>query len=120
MMAATPDDGACAKRRTVKPDVSRTERSLFPAATSSDSHPAPPGLWEGFLTRENLARALKRVEHNHGAPGPDGMRTEDLRPWLKATGRKSVLVLTRHLSAAPVRRVFIPPGARRLSRCRRS
>ncbi|MBS1862639.1 MAG: group II intron reverse transcriptase/maturase [Actinobacteria bacterium] len=40
------------------------------------------GLWEEFLSRENLAAALRRVERNAGAPGVDGMETKDLRPWL--------------------------------------
>jgi len=113
-MAATPDDGASVEGRTVKPDVPGREPSLFPAAESPDSHLAPVTLWEGFLSRENLARALKRVEQNHGAPGPDGMKTEDLRPWLKAHWPE----VRARLDAgtyrpAPVRRVFIPkPGGK--------
>src|SRR5262249_21275053 len=39
-------------------------------------------LWELFLSRENLAEALRRVEQNAGAPGIDGMSTKELRPWL--------------------------------------
>jgi len=113
-MAANPEEGACAKRRTVKPDAPRIGRSLFPAATSPDSHPAPTGLFESFLSRENLARALKRVERNHGAPGPDGMKTEELRPWLHAHWPE----VRARLDAGtyrpqPVRRVFIPkPGGK--------
>jgi len=41
-------------------------------------------LWEGFLSADNLARALRRVECNGGAPRPDGMPVEQLRPHLKA------------------------------------
>jgi len=113
-MAATPEDGASADGQTVKPDVSRIEPSLFPAAKSPDSHPAPATLWESFLSRENLARALKRVERNAGAPGPDGMKTKELRPWLHTHWPE---VRTR-LDAGtyrpqPVRRVFIPkPGGK--------
>jgi retron-type reverse transcriptase len=40
------------------------------------------GLWELFLSRENVADALRRVEQNAGAPGIDGMSTKELRPWL--------------------------------------
>jgi RNA-directed DNA polymerase len=114
MMAANSEDGVFADKRTVKPDASRTERSLFPAAKSPDSHPAPVTLFERFLSRENLARALKRVEANHGAPGPDGMKTEDLRPWLHAHWPE----VRARLDAGtyrpqPVRRVFIPkPGGK--------
>jgi hypothetical protein len=35
-------------------------------------------LWAGFPSRENLARALRRVEANAGAPGPDGLSTAEL------------------------------------------
>jgi len=108
-MAANPEDGVSVDGPKVKPDVPRQERSLFPATTSSDSHPAPVSLWEGFLSRENLTRALQRVERNHGAPGPDGMKTEDLRPWLHAHWPE----VRARLDAGtyrpqPVRRVFIP------------
>jgi RNA-directed DNA polymerase len=114
MTAAIPEDGALAEGRTVKPEVPGQERSLFSAAESPDPHPAPATLWESFLSRENLARALKRVEQNHGAPGPDGMKTEDLRPWLSAHWPE----VRARLDAgtyrpAPVRRVFIPkPGGK--------
>ena len=37
---------------------------------------------EAILSRENLALALKRVEANKGAPGVDGMRTEELRDYI--------------------------------------
>src|SRR4030065_1493522 len=82
-MAANPD-GVFADGPKVKPGAPHIDRSLSPAAKSPDSHPAPATLFESFLSRENLARALKRVEQNRGAPGPDGMKTEDLRPWLHA------------------------------------
>jgi hypothetical protein len=39
-------------------------------------------LWERLLSRENLGRALGRVRANRGAPGVDGMTTEELVPWL--------------------------------------
>jgi len=69
-------------------------------------------LWESLLSRENLARAVKRVEANCGAPGPDGMTTAELRPWLKANWPQ----VRARLDAgtyrpSPVRRVTIPkPG----------
>ena len=49
--------------------------------------PAPAlalGLIEAMLSREKLERALRRVEANRGAPGVDGMRTEELRSYLRA------------------------------------
>ena len=45
--------------------------------------PADASLWEQFVSRENLAEALRRIEQNAGAAGIDGMSTEELRPWLK-------------------------------------
>ena len=46
-----------------------------------------PGLevsvWEQMLSPQNLGRALRRVRANAGAPGVDGMTTEELAPWLR-------------------------------------
>jgi len=41
------------------------------------------GVWERVVQRDNLLRALVRVERNGGAPGMDGMTVEELRPYLK-------------------------------------
>lgn len=35
------------------------------------------------VERDNMWKALRRVESNHGSAGIDGMTVEDLRPWLK-------------------------------------
>jgi group II intron reverse transcriptase/maturase len=48
-----------------------------------DKEQASTELWERIMERENLLTALKRVEQNGGAPGIDGMRAEELRPYLK-------------------------------------
>ena len=69
-------------------------------------------MWERLLSRENLGRALRRVEANRGAPGVDGMTTGQLRPWL----REHWAAVREALDAgmyrpSPVRRVVIPkPG----------
>ena len=69
-------------------------------------------MWEQMLSRENLGRALRRVEANRGAPGVDGMTTEELAPWLRehwAQVRQALNAGTYRPS--PVRRVVIPkPG----------
>ena len=67
----------------VKPKAPREERSDPPAPRDTAPHPAGASLWERFLSRENLALALRRVERNAGAAGIDGMSTKELRPWLK-------------------------------------
>ncbi len=69
-------------------------------------------LWERLLSPENLGRALRRVRANAGAPGVDGMTTEELVPWLRehwAAAREALDAGTYRPS--PVRRVVIPkPG----------
>ena len=58
----------------MKPEDPRSERSSDPAPDGTDAHPAnASGLWELFLSRENFAEALRRVEQNAGAAGIDGM-----------------------------------------------
>ncbi|MGD8486657.1 MAG: group II intron reverse transcriptase/maturase [Chloroflexota bacterium] len=97
----------------MKPSRPGAERSPIPASSGTLPHPARSAdLWEACLSRDNLARALKRVERNGGAPGPDGMTTAALRPHLKAAWPD----LRRALDAgtyrpAPVRRVTIPKPA---------
>jgi group II intron reverse transcriptase/maturase len=102
----------------VKPDGGRREPSDSPAPDETAPHPVDASLWERFLSRENLAAALRRVEQNAGAAGIDGMRTDELRPWLKERWPE----VRARLEAGtyrpqPVRRVTIPKpsgGTRRL------
>lgn len=69
----------------MKPEAPREEHGGFPAPGETAPHPATEqGLWEEFISRENLAAALRRVEQNAGAPGVDGMETKELRSWLHA------------------------------------
>ena len=56
----------------MKPEDAQPERSNDPAPDGTAAHPAPGGLWEQFLARENLAEALRRVEQNAGAPASTG------------------------------------------------
>ena len=94
----------------MKPDVSPPERSIDPAPDDTAAHPAEAGsLWEQLLARGNLAEALRRVEQNAGAAGPDGMSTKELRPWLHDHWPQ----VRSQLDAGtyrpqPVRRVMIP------------
>lgn len=93
----------------MKPEDARAERSPSPAPGDTAPHPAKASLWEQVLARENLAEALTRVEQKAGAPGIDGMSTQELRPWLKDHWPE----VRSQLDAGtyrpqPVRRVMIP------------
>ena len=93
----------------MKPEDDRSERSPSPAPGDTAPHPAEASLWEQFLSRGNLAEALRRVEQNAGAPGIDGMSTKELRPWLHrhwAEVRSALDAGTYR--PQPVRRVMIP------------
>jgi RNA-directed DNA polymerase len=96
----------------VKPEDDRSERSGGPAPDDTVAHPARAGLWEDVFSRENLFRALRRVERNAGAAGIDAMTTRELRPWLKEhwPGVRAALDSGTY-QPQPVLRVMIPkPG----------
>ena len=70
------------------------------------------GLWERIFSRENLMRALKRVQSNGGAPGVDGMTVDGLPDHLRADwpSIREKLEAGRY-EPSPVKRVEIPkPG----------
>ncbi len=97
----------------MKPSDTSAERSADPASPETTPHPArAEDLWEVFLSRANLARALRRVERNDGAPGPDGMTAAELRPYLKVVWSEVRASLDAGMyRPSPVRRVTIPkPG----------
>ena len=69
-------------------------------------------LMERVLERENVVPALKRVEQNKGSAGVDGMKVEELRPFLKENwpAIRQELLNGRYFPQ-PVRRSKIPkPG----------
>jgi len=104
-----PRKGPGREGPTVKPEDLRAERSPSPAPGDTAPHPAEVSLWELCLSRGNLAEALRRVEQKAGAPGIDGMSTEELRPWLHShwPGVRSALDAGTY-RPQPVRRVMIP------------
>jgi RNA-directed DNA polymerase len=92
----------------VKP--SRTDQRVeqSPARDEGQSD-AGVGLWEQVWERQNLLRALQRVESNRGTPGVDGMTVEELRPYIVAHWREDREALdTGRYRPSPVRRVGIP------------
>ena len=94
----------------MKPEDARPGRSSDPAPDDTAAHPAEAdSLWEQVLSRGNLAEALRRVEQNAGAPGIDGMSTNELRPWLHDHWPEVRSALDAGTyRPQPVRRVMIP------------
>ncbi len=94
----------------MKPEAPREEQSGFPAPGEAKPHPAVTGdLWGKFLSRGNLAAALRRVERNAGAPGVNGMQTKELRSWLHDHWPKVRARLDAGTYCpSPTRRVTIP------------
>ena len=75
-------------------------------------------LMEAIFERENLSKALQRVQANEGSPGIDGMTVEELPGYLNEhwpTIREQLMSGT--YKPKPVRRVEIPKpdgGVRKL------
>lgn len=111
-----PSLWACKDAETVHPSGHLTGRSGGPASAEINPHPVRGSgeLWEAIFCPANLHRAKARVEANKGAPGPDGMRVEELSAYLKANWpaiRASLDDGTYR--PKPVRRVEIPkPGGK--------
>jgi len=70
------------------------------------------GIWERIFSRENLLKALARVESNKGAPGVDGMTTEELADHLREHWPSIRARLEAGIyQPSPVKRTMIPkPG----------
>jgi group II intron reverse transcriptase/maturase len=101
---------ACDDEQAVQPPRRPAEQSASSAPNGGPLHSVPSGgLWEQAFSPDNLARALRRVEQNGGAPGPDGMSVGELRAHLDARWPE----IQRQLDSGryrpqPVRRVAIP------------
>jgi len=97
-----------------KGEAPRTGRSVegLTAAKGSE-HPGSDGdrLMERALSRPNLKAALKRVRKNKGSPGMDGMKTEELLPYLwEHWARIRESLLAGRYQPSPVLRRQIPKG----------
>ena len=102
----TLDKGTTARTTEVK--LPGAEQRVEPSPVR-DEGKSNVELWEQVWEKENLATALKRVEHNGGAPGIDGMTVEDLRPYLKEHWLEVREALeSGAYKPSPVRRVEIP------------
>src|SRR5215813_9212559 len=56
---------------------------VAPTAGQGDERSGTSCLMERIVSVPNLQAALKRVEENRGSPGIDGMKWNELRPWLR-------------------------------------
>ncbi len=91
---------------TADPSGERSDRT---ALHRDNNHRETASLWETVFSKENLLAALRRVEANRGAPGVDGMTTEELRPWIAQNWPAVWAELDAGTyQPAPVRRVTIP------------
>ena len=94
-MAKDPGEGAgtCIRMETAK-----QTSTFFDAITL-----------ERILAPGNLLEALEQVERNKGAPGVDGMRTDELRDWIRShPGQLTNAIRTGKYCPKPVKRVTIP------------
>jgi len=84
-------------------------RDALIAARLSESPTGKDQLMERILERGNMLEALRRVESNKGAPGVDGMKTTQLRGYVRRHWDKvKVAMLEGTHKPLPVRRTEIP------------
>jgi len=90
----------------VKPSKADRRAERSPALSEGMTEARGESVWERVFGRQNLLRALRRVEANGGAPGVDGMTVEALRPYLKARWLELRAALDAgRYRPSPVRRV---------------
>ncbi|MBL7132122.1 MAG: group II intron reverse transcriptase/maturase, partial [Candidatus Omnitrophica bacterium] len=87
-----------------------TEAGVSKSTASQDkSDPREKQLMEEVLTKENMTKAMKRVEQNQGAAGIDDMTVGELKNYLKKEWpRIRGELLEGRYKPKPVRRVMIP------------
>jgi RNA-directed DNA polymerase len=87
-------------------------REEDPTATKGDEHSGTSALLEAVLGRDNLLRALQRVQSNRGSPGVDGMETKDLAAHLRVHWpRLREDLLAGRYQPQPVRSCEIPKAS---------
>ncbi len=93
----------------VKPGGPTQAPSVAPASIVSTPDGTTDRLMEAILDAQNLKRALQRVRANKGAPGVDGVTTDQFVDYLRAhwpTIRTQLQAGTYH--PQPIRGVEIP------------
>ena len=72
------------EKKAVQPPTTQGEPSMYPAQTKGKSHGEQNNdLMEEVLAKQNMLKALRRVEKNKGAPGIDNLTVESLKPYLR-------------------------------------
>lgn len=83
--------------------------SILMASTKETSSAIFDNLMERILSRDNMLMALKRVVKNKGSHGVDGMKVDELRPFLKQNWLSiKESILKGKYKPNAVRRVEIP------------
>ena len=116
--AKTHNNRVYPEKKAVQLLNTQGEPSRYPAQTKGQSHGEQNNdLMREVLSRQNMLKALRRVEKNKGAPGMDNLTVESLKPYL----RQSWLLIKEQLlkgdyKPQPVLRVEIPKptGEKRL------
>lgn len=85
-------------------------KAVMPKEKTARAEPDFSGITlEKILSPGNLRLALERVESNKGAPGVDGMRTDELRDYIfRHPGELTSAVREGRYRPSPVKRVTIP------------
>ena len=77
----------CPEKKAVQLQTTQREPSMYPAQTKGKSHGEQNNdLMEEVLSRQNMLKALRKVEKNKGAPGMDDLTVESLSPIFVKTG----------------------------------
>jgi RNA-directed DNA polymerase len=92
--------------------VAAEETEARAARADVESRAAVGPFMEAIVERNNLKKALARVQANKGAAGVDGMTFEELAPYLKEHWPTiRARLLDGSYKAQPVRRVEIPKAS---------
>jgi RNA-directed DNA polymerase len=98
------------EKKAVQLPTNQGEPNRYPVQTKGKSHGEQNNdLMEEVLSRQNMLKALRRVEQNKGAPGIDNLTIENLKPYLRQNWLSiKEQLLKGDYKPQPVLRVEIP------------
>lgn len=71
-------------KKAVQLPTTQGEPNMYPVQTKGKSHGEQNNdLMEEVLSKQNMLKALRRVDANKGAPGIDNLTVESLKPYLR-------------------------------------